>query len=172
VVNLKASMNANSEVPPNDSKGTGTLTATYDTSGKKLSWKGSYSDLTGPATTAHFHSGTRLGTKSSMAALGYVAYVQQLIQPPCRWLTEHGPQPPPFYVLLNPASSNLPNRRIKKPFDRAQRFQRPILITAPISHFRVVLFIKRHVSETTFAVQNPADSGRRQAVPLHGIVAQ
>lgn len=57
VVNLKASMNASSEVPPNASKGTGTLTATYDTSTKKLSWKGSYSDLTGPATAAHFHSG-------------------------------------------------------------------------------------------------------------------
>ena len=54
--------------------------------------------------------------------------------------------------------------------DHAQRFQRPILITAPISHFRVVPFIKRHVSETTFAVQNPAGSGRRQAVPLHGIL--
>src|SRR3984893_18996720 len=57
VVNLKASMNATDEVPPNSSKGTGTLTATYDTSGKKLSWKGSYSGLTGPATAAHFHSG-------------------------------------------------------------------------------------------------------------------
>ncbi|HEY4855835.1 MAG TPA: CHRD domain-containing protein [Xanthobacteraceae bacterium] len=57
VVNLKASMNASSEVPPNSSNGTGTLTATYDTSGKKLSWKGSYSGLTGPATAAHFHSG-------------------------------------------------------------------------------------------------------------------
>jgi hypothetical protein len=57
VVNLKASMNANSEVPPNSSKGTGTLTAAYDTSSKKLSWKGSYSGLTGPATAAHFHSG-------------------------------------------------------------------------------------------------------------------
>ena len=31
VVNLKASMNATNEVPPNSSKGTGTLTATYDT---------------------------------------------------------------------------------------------------------------------------------------------
>ncbi len=47
VVNLKASMNATNEVPPNSSKGTGTLTATYDTTSKKLSWKGSYSDLTG-----------------------------------------------------------------------------------------------------------------------------
>src|ERR1700686_5723784 len=57
VVNLKAPMNATNQVPPNSSKGTGTLTATYDTASKKLSWKGSYSDLTGPATAAHFHSG-------------------------------------------------------------------------------------------------------------------
>jgi len=57
VVNLKATMNAKSEVPPNSSPATGTLTATYDTSSKKLSWKGSYSGLSGPATAAHFHSG-------------------------------------------------------------------------------------------------------------------
>jgi hypothetical protein len=57
VVSLKASMNAANEVPPNSSKGSGTLTATYDTGSKKLSWKGSYSDLTGPVTAAHFHSG-------------------------------------------------------------------------------------------------------------------
>jgi hypothetical protein len=57
VVNLKATMDANSEVPPNSSPATGTLTATYDTGSKKLSWKGSYSGLTGPATAAHFHSG-------------------------------------------------------------------------------------------------------------------
>jgi hypothetical protein len=57
VVNLKATMNASSEVPPNSSKGTGTFSATYDTSSKKLSWKGSYADLSGPATAAHFHSG-------------------------------------------------------------------------------------------------------------------
>ena len=57
VVNLKATMDAKSEVPPNSSPATGTLTANYDTSSKKLSWKGSYSGLTGPATAAHFHSG-------------------------------------------------------------------------------------------------------------------
>jgi hypothetical protein len=37
VVNLKATMDAKSEVPPNSSPATGTLTATYDTSSKKLS---------------------------------------------------------------------------------------------------------------------------------------
>jgi hypothetical protein len=57
VVNLKAAMNATSEVPPTSSKGTGTLTATYDTTTKKLSWKGNYTGLTGPATAAHFHAG-------------------------------------------------------------------------------------------------------------------
>jgi CHRD domain len=57
VVNLKAALNANNEVPPNSSQGTGTVTATYDTTSKKLSWKGSYSGLTGPATAAHFHTG-------------------------------------------------------------------------------------------------------------------
>ena len=57
MVNLKSTMNASSEVPPNSSSGNGTLTATYDTSSKKLSWKGSYSGLSGPATAAHFHSG-------------------------------------------------------------------------------------------------------------------
>ena len=57
VVNLKAAMNAGTEVPANSSTGTGTLTATYDTASKKLSWKGSYSGLTGPATAAHFHTG-------------------------------------------------------------------------------------------------------------------
>ena len=57
VVNLKTTLNAKNEVPPNSSQGTGTVTATYDTASKKLSWKGSYSGLTRPATAAHFHSG-------------------------------------------------------------------------------------------------------------------
>jgi len=56
-VNLKADLKASSEVPPTDSKGSGSVTATYDTASKKLSWKGSVSGLSGPATAAHFHSG-------------------------------------------------------------------------------------------------------------------
>ena len=56
-VNLKADLKAASEVPPTDSKGTGSVTATFDTASKKLSWKGSVSGLSGPATAAHFHSG-------------------------------------------------------------------------------------------------------------------
>ena len=58
IMNLKADLKASNEVPPNSSKGTGTLTATYDTDTKKITWKGTYSGLTGPGTAAHFHGNT------------------------------------------------------------------------------------------------------------------
>ena len=51
----KADLNGASEVPPNDSKGTGNVVAAYDTATKKLTWTVNYKDLTGPATAAHFH---------------------------------------------------------------------------------------------------------------------
>jgi hypothetical protein len=55
VQNYSAVLNAASEVPPVDSKGNGTLTATYDTTSKKFTYTVAYKDLTGPATAAHFH---------------------------------------------------------------------------------------------------------------------
>ena len=58
-VNFKANLSAQEEVPPNSSKGTGAVTATYDSASKKLTWKGSYSGLSGPATAAHLHSGEK-----------------------------------------------------------------------------------------------------------------
>lgn len=57
MVNMKADLKAANEVPPTASQGTGSVTATYDTAAKKLTWKGSVSGLTGPATAAHFHAG-------------------------------------------------------------------------------------------------------------------
>jgi len=66
-VTLKATMNAAGEVPPNDSKGTGTVTVTFDTGSKLMSWKGSYSDLTGPATAAHFHGPAEAGKNAGVA---------------------------------------------------------------------------------------------------------
>ena len=56
MVNLKADLKASNEVPPVESKGGGSVTATFDTVSKQLSWKGSVSGLSGPATAAHFHS--------------------------------------------------------------------------------------------------------------------
>jgi len=55
-VNLKADLKASNEVPPVDSQGSGSVTATFDTASKQLSWKGSVTGLSGPATAAHFHS--------------------------------------------------------------------------------------------------------------------
>jgi hypothetical protein len=55
MVNFKAALSGKSEVPPNATAGTGSVTVTYDSDSKKLTWKGSYSGLTGPATAAHFH---------------------------------------------------------------------------------------------------------------------
>jgi hypothetical protein len=56
-IDTKTDMNASNEVPVNESKGSGVVTATYETATKKLSWKGTYSGLSGPATAAHFHVG-------------------------------------------------------------------------------------------------------------------
>jgi hypothetical protein len=50
-----ADLKAASEVPAVDSKGSGALTASYDTASKKLTYTVNYKDLSGPATAAHFH---------------------------------------------------------------------------------------------------------------------
>jgi CHRD domain len=55
MMNMKADLKPSNEVPPTKSNGTGSVSVTYDTASKKLTWKGSYSGLTGPATAAHFH---------------------------------------------------------------------------------------------------------------------
>ena len=55
-INLKADLKSSNEVPPVDSKGSGSVTATFDTASKQLSWKGSVTGLSGPATAAHFHA--------------------------------------------------------------------------------------------------------------------
>ena len=54
-VMYKADLKASTQVPPNDSKGTGALTASYDPASKKLTYTVNYKDLSGPATAAHFH---------------------------------------------------------------------------------------------------------------------
>ena len=54
-INLKASLKASEEVPPNNSRGAGTLQATYDTVTKQLFFAVNYSGLSGNATGAHFH---------------------------------------------------------------------------------------------------------------------
>jgi len=58
---VTADLKGGTETPPNDTKGSGMLTGTYDPSTKKLTWDVTYSGLTGPATAAHFHGPAPVG---------------------------------------------------------------------------------------------------------------
>lgn len=64
---FRADLSASAEVPPTSSKGTGTVTAAYDTSTKQLSYTVDYSGLTGPATAAHFHGPAAPGHNAGVA---------------------------------------------------------------------------------------------------------
>jgi hypothetical protein len=63
----KADLTGASEVPPNQTKGTGTITVTYDSATKQVSWKGTFTGLTGPATAAHFHGPAEPGKNAGVA---------------------------------------------------------------------------------------------------------
>ena len=52
---FSATLSAGEEVPPNDSTGTGTVEATFDTETNVFTYTIEYSGLTGEATAAHFH---------------------------------------------------------------------------------------------------------------------
>jgi hypothetical protein len=64
---MKATLDGKSEVPPNASTGTGTADIDYDAATKKLSWKLTYSGLSGPATAAHFHGPAEPGKNAGVA---------------------------------------------------------------------------------------------------------
>lgn len=64
VVDYTASLKGSSEVPPNDSKGTGMVSASFDTGSKLFTWTVTYSGLTGPATMAHFHGPAAAGSNA------------------------------------------------------------------------------------------------------------
>ena len=66
-INLKATLSGKAEVPPNTSPASGAVTATYDDATKKLTWKGSYKDLSGPASAAHFHGPAAAGKNAGVA---------------------------------------------------------------------------------------------------------
>jgi CHRD domain len=71
---MKVSLDGKAEVPANTSAGTGTADLDYDAASKKLSWKITYSGLSGPATAAHFHgpaaAGANAGVKVPIANPG------------------------------------------------------------------------------------------------------
>jgi hypothetical protein len=66
VVTYKVNLVSSAEVPPNDSAGTATVTVTYDSGTKKLTWQGTYSGLTGPTTAGHFHGPAEPGKNAGV----------------------------------------------------------------------------------------------------------
>jgi len=66
MMNFNASLSAADEVPPTASKGSGMLDATYDSATKKLTWKGTYTGLTGAAIAAHFHGPAPAGKSAGV----------------------------------------------------------------------------------------------------------
>ena len=66
-ITFTSKLDGASEVPPSASTGTGTLTASFDTASKQLTWTGSTSGLTGDATAAHFHGPADVGGTAPVA---------------------------------------------------------------------------------------------------------
>jgi hypothetical protein len=64
---MKATLDGKSEVPPSTSAGKCTADIDYDAASKKLSWKLTYSGLSGPATAAHFHGPAEAGKNAGVA---------------------------------------------------------------------------------------------------------
>ena len=64
---FKVTLDGKAEVPATTTTGTGTADVDYDAASKKLSWKLSYSGLTGPATAAHFHGPAEAGKNAGVA---------------------------------------------------------------------------------------------------------
>jgi hypothetical protein len=63
-VELKADLQASSEVPAKTSQGHGELTATLDTDSNELKYHVTYEGLTGPAVAAHFHGPAEAGVNA------------------------------------------------------------------------------------------------------------
>ncbi|MBK3665392.1 CHRD domain-containing protein [Bradyrhizobium diazoefficiens] len=66
VVKLQADLKGSSEVPPNNSTGSGKAEATYDSETKTLTYTVTYAGLTGPALGAHFHGPVEPGKNAGI----------------------------------------------------------------------------------------------------------
>ncbi|MBU6461523.1 MAG: CHRD domain-containing protein [Bradyrhizobium sp.] len=64
---MKATLDGKSENPPNSSAGKGTADVDYDAATKKLTWKLTYSGLSGPPIAAHFHGPAEPGKNAAIA---------------------------------------------------------------------------------------------------------
>ena len=64
---MKATLDGKAEVPPTTSAGKGTADIDYDAATKKVTWKVTYSGLSGPATAGHFHGPAEAGKNAGVA---------------------------------------------------------------------------------------------------------
>lgn len=67
LVAFTTQLRAANEVPPNASRGSGSVDAVLDKNTMLFRWKVSYSGLTGPATAAHFHGPAAIGANAGVA---------------------------------------------------------------------------------------------------------
>ena len=65
-MSFKADLKGSNEVPPVNTPASGTVTTTYDTVSKRLSWRGNVSGLTGNPTAAHFHGPAEPGRNAGV----------------------------------------------------------------------------------------------------------
>jgi hypothetical protein len=63
-VHLRGDLRASAEVPPNDSPGGGTVTATLDTETNEFKYHVEFSGMTGPVVAAHFHGPAAAGANA------------------------------------------------------------------------------------------------------------
>ncbi|WP_316234481.1 CHRD domain-containing protein [Bradyrhizobium sp. SZCCHNR1098] len=63
---LKSELKAANEVPPNASAASGVAEASFDTATKTLSWKVTFSGLSGPPIGAHFHGPSEPGKNAGI----------------------------------------------------------------------------------------------------------
>jgi len=83
-VKFAANLKGAEEVPSNQTTGSGSVTATFDTGTSTLTWSGTFTGLTGPATAAHFHGPAPAGKNA-----GVVVWISEKPAAP-------GTKPPPF----------------------------------------------------------------------------
>ncbi|XUM22068.1 CHRD domain-containing protein [Bradyrhizobium oligotrophicum S58] len=63
---LKSELKAANEVPPNASAASGAAEASFDTATRTLSWKVTFSGLSGPPIGAHFHGPSEPGKNAGI----------------------------------------------------------------------------------------------------------
>ena len=67
MMTMKVNLTGAAEVPAVTSPGKGTADVSFDSATKTLTWKVTYSGLTGPATMAHFHGPAEAGKNAQVA---------------------------------------------------------------------------------------------------------